>query len=95
MLGFSLAVFVYIYLLLLVVDIWLMRRYARLDPPELWHRAASVRVGHVTSALNHAAGGTGENRLPWSRYVAWRGPSPIAGFAVHLRQPVAPQETLG
>jgi cytochrome bd-type quinol oxidase subunit 1 len=49
MLGFSLAVFVYIYLLLLVVDIWLMRRYARLDPSELWHRAASVRVWHVTS----------------------------------------------
>jgi cytochrome d ubiquinol oxidase subunit I len=35
MLGFSLAVFVCLYLLLLVLDIWLMRRYAKLDPPEL------------------------------------------------------------
>ena len=31
----SLAVFVCLYLLLLVLDIWLMRRYAKLDPPEL------------------------------------------------------------
>jgi cytochrome d ubiquinol oxidase subunit I len=30
----SLTVFVSLYLLLLVVDIWLMRRYAKLDPPE-------------------------------------------------------------
>jgi hypothetical protein len=28
-------VFVCLYLLLLVLDIWLMRRYAKLDPPEL------------------------------------------------------------
>ena len=35
MLGFSLVVFVGLYLLLLVLDIWLMRRYATLDPPEL------------------------------------------------------------
>ena len=35
MLVFSLAVFVGLYLLLIVLDIWLMRRYAKLDPPEL------------------------------------------------------------
>jgi cytochrome d ubiquinol oxidase subunit I len=35
MLVFSLVVFVCLYLILLVVDIWLMRRYATLDPPEL------------------------------------------------------------
>ena len=35
MLVFSLAVFVCLYALLLVLDIWLMRRYARVDPPEL------------------------------------------------------------
>ena len=35
MLAFSLIVFVSLYALLLVLDIWLMRRYARLDPPEL------------------------------------------------------------
>jgi len=35
MLAFSLVVFVSLYLLLLVLDIWLMRRYATLDPPEL------------------------------------------------------------
>ena len=35
MLAFSLTVFVGLYLLLLVLDIWLMRRYAKLDPPEL------------------------------------------------------------
>jgi cytochrome bd ubiquinol oxidase subunit I len=35
MLVFSLIVFVCLYLLLLVLDIWLMRRYAKLDPPEL------------------------------------------------------------
>jgi cytochrome d ubiquinol oxidase subunit I len=35
MLAFSLTVFVCLYLLLLVLDIWLMRRYATLDPPEL------------------------------------------------------------
>jgi cytochrome d ubiquinol oxidase subunit I len=35
MLAFSLVVFVCLYLLLLVLDIWLMRRYAKLDPPEL------------------------------------------------------------
>ena len=34
MLVFSLVVFVGLYLLLLVLDIWLMRRYATLDPPE-------------------------------------------------------------
>ena len=28
-------VFVGLYLLLIVLDIWLMRRYAKLDPPEL------------------------------------------------------------
>jgi cytochrome d ubiquinol oxidase subunit I len=37
MLVFSLVVFVSLYLLLLVLDIWLMRRYAKLDPPELDH----------------------------------------------------------
>ena len=31
----SLTVFVCLYALLLVVDFWLMRRYAKLDPPEL------------------------------------------------------------
>jgi cytochrome d ubiquinol oxidase subunit I len=35
MLAFSLTVFVCLYLALLVLDIWLMRRYAKLDPPEL------------------------------------------------------------
>jgi cytochrome bd ubiquinol oxidase subunit I len=35
MLVFSLAVFVCLYALLLVLDIWLMRRYAKVDPPEL------------------------------------------------------------
>jgi len=35
MLAFSLAVFVSLYLLLLVLDIWLMRRYAKVDPPEV------------------------------------------------------------
>jgi cytochrome d ubiquinol oxidase subunit I len=35
MLAFSLTVFVGLYLLLLALDIWLMRRYAKLDPPEL------------------------------------------------------------
>jgi cytochrome d ubiquinol oxidase subunit I len=35
MLVFSLAVFVCLYLGLIVLDIWLMRRYAKLDPPEL------------------------------------------------------------
>jgi cytochrome bd ubiquinol oxidase subunit I len=35
MLVFSIAVFVCLYLLLLVLDIWLMRRYAKVDPPEL------------------------------------------------------------
>ena len=35
MLAFSLAMFVCLYLLLLVLDIWLMRRYAKVDPPEL------------------------------------------------------------
>jgi cytochrome bd ubiquinol oxidase subunit I len=34
MLAFSLGVFVCLYLLLLVLDIWLMRRYAKLDAPE-------------------------------------------------------------
>ena len=33
MLAFSLTVFVGLYLLLLVLDIWLMRRYAKLDRP--------------------------------------------------------------
>ena len=35
MLGLSLTVFVSLYVLLLVLDVWLMRRYARVDPPEL------------------------------------------------------------
>jgi cytochrome bd ubiquinol oxidase subunit I len=35
MLAFSLVVFVSLYVLLLVLDIWLMRRYATLDPPGL------------------------------------------------------------
>jgi cytochrome d ubiquinol oxidase subunit I len=35
MVVFSLIVFVCLYLLLLVLDIWLMRRYAKVDPPEL------------------------------------------------------------
>ena len=35
MLAFSLTVFVGLYLLLLVLDIWLMRRYAKLDLPEV------------------------------------------------------------
>ena len=32
--AFSLVVLVVLYLVLAVVDFWLMRRYARLDPPE-------------------------------------------------------------
>ena len=35
MLIFSLTVFVVLYLTLLVVDVWLMRRFAKVDPPEL------------------------------------------------------------
>ncbi len=35
MIVFSLAVFVCLYVVLLVLDIWLMRRYAKVDPPEL------------------------------------------------------------
>ena len=35
MIAFSLAMFACLYLLLLVLDIWLMRRYAKIDPPEL------------------------------------------------------------
>jgi cytochrome d ubiquinol oxidase subunit I len=35
MVVFSLIVFVCLYLLLLVLDIWLMRRFAKVDPPEL------------------------------------------------------------
>jgi cytochrome d ubiquinol oxidase subunit I len=35
MLAFSLVVFVSLYVLLLALDIWLMRRYATLDPPAL------------------------------------------------------------
>jgi cytochrome bd ubiquinol oxidase subunit I len=38
----SLTVFVCLYLLLLVLDIWLMRRYAKLDPPELDEGGAGV-----------------------------------------------------
>jgi cytochrome bd-type quinol oxidase subunit 1 len=34
MLVLSLTVIVLLYLALLVVDVWLMRRYARVDPPE-------------------------------------------------------------
>ena len=33
--GLSLGVFVALYLLLGILDFWLMRRYARLDPPQL------------------------------------------------------------
>jgi cytochrome bd ubiquinol oxidase subunit I len=35
MLVFSVVVFYCLYLLLLGLDIWLMRRYAKVDPPEL------------------------------------------------------------
>ena len=38
----SLTVFVVLYALLLVVDFWLMRRYAKLDPPELDEGAAGM-----------------------------------------------------
>jgi cytochrome bd-type quinol oxidase subunit 1 len=34
MLVLSLTVIILLYLTLLVADIWLMRRYARVDPPE-------------------------------------------------------------
>jgi cytochrome bd-type quinol oxidase subunit 1 len=34
MIAGSLAVFVTLYAILIVVDVWLMRRYARLDPVE-------------------------------------------------------------
>jgi cytochrome bd-type quinol oxidase subunit 1 len=34
MVAFSLGVFVALYTALAVLDFWLMRRYARLDPPE-------------------------------------------------------------
>jgi len=34
MIAFSLVVFVSLYVLLLVLDLWLMRRYATIDPPE-------------------------------------------------------------
>jgi cytochrome d ubiquinol oxidase subunit I len=43
--GTSLAVFVTLYVLLLVLDVWLMRRYARLDPPE--HPGVEGDVGPV------------------------------------------------
>jgi cytochrome bd-type quinol oxidase subunit 1 len=33
--GLSLAVFVGLYTILALVDFWLMRRYARIDPPEI------------------------------------------------------------
>jgi cytochrome bd-type quinol oxidase subunit 1 len=33
--GLSLAVFVGLYTVLALVDFWLMRRYARVDPPEI------------------------------------------------------------
>jgi cytochrome bd-type quinol oxidase subunit 1 len=35
MVGASLAVFVGLYGVLAIVDFWLMRRYARLDPPAI------------------------------------------------------------
>jgi cytochrome d ubiquinol oxidase subunit I len=35
MVGASLAVFVGLYGVLAIVDFWLMRRYARVDPPEI------------------------------------------------------------
>jgi len=43
MVGLSLAVFVGLYTALAVVDFWLMRRYARLDPPEI----VEVPIGEV------------------------------------------------
>jgi cytochrome d ubiquinol oxidase subunit I len=42
MLIFSLTVFVCLYLILLVLDVWLMRRYASLDPPELEREEAGA-----------------------------------------------------
>jgi cytochrome d ubiquinol oxidase subunit I len=41
-LGISLGVFISLYLLLGVVDFWLMRRYATLDSPELERDDAGV-----------------------------------------------------
>ena len=43
MVGLSLAVFVGLYTTLAIVDFWLMRRYARLDPPEI----AEAPIGAV------------------------------------------------
>jgi cytochrome bd ubiquinol oxidase subunit I len=43
MVGSSLAVFVGLYTTLAVVDFWLVRRYARLDPPEI----AAAPIGEV------------------------------------------------
>ncbi len=43
MVGLSLALFVGLYTMLAVVDFWLMRRYARLDPPEI----ADAPIGEV------------------------------------------------
>ena len=44
MLVFSITVFVVLYLTLLVVDVWLMRRYAKVDPPELDHDEGGATV---------------------------------------------------
>jgi cytochrome bd ubiquinol oxidase subunit I len=49
MLVFSLVVFVALYVLLLVLDIWLMRRYATLDPPEL----DRDETGHPMPAIGY------------------------------------------
>ena len=43
MLVFSITVFVALYLTLLVVDVWLMRRYAKVDPPGARPRARAAR----------------------------------------------------
>ena len=40
--GLSLAVFVGLYIALAIVDFWLMRRYARLDPPEIGDGASDA-----------------------------------------------------
>ena len=49
-LGISLAVFVSLYVALLVLDIWLMRRYAGRDPSELGRRA---RARPATPAIGY------------------------------------------
>jgi cytochrome d ubiquinol oxidase subunit I len=47
-LGISLGVFVTLYVTLLAVDFWLMRRYARIDPPGLAGEGEELPVPAVS-----------------------------------------------